>query len=175
MATMAVIFILVTIYTIRQPKIYEAAASVIIDSSPPKFLDNQQVGEVAEQGSGSYWFSKEYYETQYKIIVSRSVSARVADKLGLKSDISFLGLGRIKDPMLLRRMLQNADPAAALQGKIKINPVRESRVAFISVEDTDPKRAALLANEVANAYIAESLALKLRVTESASKWLEDRL
>ena len=44
----------------------------------------------------------------------------------------------------------------------------------IVVEDLDPQRAALLANEVADAYIAENLALKLRITESATQWLEER-
>jgi capsular exopolysaccharide synthesis family protein len=48
-------------------------------------------------------------------------------------------------------------------------------VVRITVEDLDPNRAALLANEVAEAYIAENQALKLKTTEGASAWLEERL
>jgi capsular exopolysaccharide synthesis family protein len=45
---------------------------------------------------------------------------------------------------------------------------------MVAVQDEDPQRAALLANEVAEAYMAENLALKLRMTDTATEWLEDR-
>ncbi|HLL53724.1 MAG TPA: polysaccharide biosynthesis tyrosine autokinase, partial [Myxococcaceae bacterium] len=72
-------------------------------------------------------------------------------------------------------VMRSFDAPSALQGRIRVTPVKESRIVNITVEDGDPQRAALLANEVAEAYMLENLALKLRVTETASKWLEDRL
>ena len=101
----------VAIYTLRQPRIYEVAASVIIDANPPRFLDSQ-VQEVVETGTGSYWYNKEYYETQYKVIVSRAVSQHVVDKLGLAHDASFLGVDRVKDPEKRRLAMEAADAAA---------------------------------------------------------------
>jgi succinoglycan biosynthesis transport protein ExoP len=165
----------VSIYTLRQPKIYEASTSLIIDASPPRFLDNTQMPEVVESGTGNYWFNKEYYETQYKVIASRAVSERVVEKLGLEHDLAFLGLDKVRDAEQQKKAVANADATARLQSKIKVAPVKDSRLLYITIQDVDPKRAALLANEVANAYIAETLALKLRVTGTASQWLEDRL
>ncbi len=165
----------VALYTLRQPRIYKATASLIIDLNAPRFLENSQVQEVVETGTGSYWFSKEYFETQYKVLVSRAVSQRVVDKLGLQNDLAFLALDRVQDKTLQERLLQSADAVALLQSKIRIQPVKDSRIVYVSIEDVDPKRAALLANEIGEAFVAENLALKVRLTESASTWLEDRL
>jgi polysaccharide biosynthesis transport protein len=162
------------LHTLRQPKIYSARAALIIDPSPPKFLD-EQVQEVSESGPGYYWMSKEYYETQYKVITSRSVSERVVDKLGLRADLAFLGLDGIKDEEELRAAQEAIDAPSVLQGKLKVEPVKDSRVVHVVVNDLEPNRAALLANEVADAYMSENLGLKMRLTQSASDWLEDQL
>jgi capsular exopolysaccharide synthesis family protein len=45
---------------------------------------------------------------------------------------------------------------------------------MIRIEDSEPNRAALLANEVAQAYMDEVMSQKLRLTENASKWLDER-
>ena len=173
--TFMVVVLALGAYVLRSPKIYQATSSIIIDNSAPRYLENNQLQEVVDSGTGMYWFNKEHYETQYKVIVSRAVSKRVVVKLGLDNDPAFLGLSKIKDRAVLKETMARADPIAILQSKIKVRPVKESRVVYVVVEDLDPDRAALLANEVTQAYIAENLALKLRATETASEWLEERL
>lgn len=161
--------------TLRQPKVYRSMASVIIDVTAPRFLDSQVQDVMDNGGVANYWFNTEYYGTQNRVITSRAVSTRVVEKLGLQNDAAFLGLDRIKDEAAREQAMRQADATSALQGKIRVVPVKETRIVQIAVEDLDADRAALLANEVADAYIAENLALKLRITESASQWLEDRL
>lgn len=173
-AIVAVALAVSAVVTTRQPKVYSATASMIIDLTAPRVLDND-VKDVVDNQAGSYWYNREYYETQHNVIMSRTVSARVVDKLGLQNDEAFLGVDKIADPKKRAEAAKAIDAAALLQSKIKVNPVKDSRVMAITVEDLDPQRAALFANEVADAYMAENLALKLRVTESASTWLEDRL
>ncbi|MHB8879111.1 MAG: GumC family protein, partial [Myxococcaceae bacterium] len=171
---LAVVVASVAFYTLRQPKVFQASTSLIIDTAAPKVLD-KQMGEVMDEGTGGYWYNKEYYQTQYKVIVSRAVSQRVVDKLGLQSDATFLGLDKVTDETKRAELFAKLDAPSLLQGKINVVPAKDSRVVSIAVEDLDAQRAALLANEVAEAYIAENLALKLRITESASRWLEERL
>lgn len=171
LATLVLALGVVSYRVLRERKVYAASASLIIESTAPKFLDNQ-VSEVNDPAAGSYWATKEYYETQYKIIVSRAVSARVVEKLGLARDAKFLGLPPGAD---LEAAARSADPVALLQAKIRVAPVKDSRIALVTVEDGDPDRAALLANEVAEAYITENVALRLRTAENAVNWLEDRL
>ena len=161
-------------YTLRQPKVYSASTSLIIDVTAPRFLDGD-VKEVMGEERSNYWFNKEYYATQTQIITSRSVASRVVDKLGLATDAGFLRLDHVQDEKLRVQAMQASDAVGALQSRIRVVPAKDSRVMDIAVDDLDPKRAALLANEVAAAYMAENLALKLRITEDARTWLEGRL
>jgi polysaccharide biosynthesis transport protein len=146
---------LAMIWTIGQPRIYEAAATVDIEQSTPQILGNT-VQDVVTLAPGNYWFSKEYYETQYRIISSRAVAQRVVDKLGLASDLDFLGLAGIRDEAERRKALQAADAVDTLQSRVHVAPVRDTFLAEVRIEDTDPKRAALLANAVAQAYVDEN-------------------
>jgi capsular exopolysaccharide synthesis family protein len=174
LATAAVIFAAVTLYTLRQPRIYSATASVVIDATAPRFLDSQ-VQDPSEVGAGGYWYTREYTETQTRIITSRAVAARVVEKLNLQSDSGFLGLTGVADPKARDAAMKAADATAILQGKLKVVPVKDTRIVDVRVEDVDAKRAAVLANEVADAYLAENLDMKLRTSESANRWLEERL
>jgi capsular exopolysaccharide synthesis family protein len=160
-------------WTMKQPKVYGAETSLIIDVTAPRFLD-KDVQDVSTDSYSNYWANREYYETQTKVITSRSVSERVVEKLGLMNDANFLGVDKIADDAVRAAAMQKIDAVSRLQSKIKVDPVKDSRVTLIKLEDSDANRAALLANEVAEAYIAENLALKLQVTDTASKWLEER-
>ena len=162
-----------TLYTTRQPRVYAAQISLIIDSKAPRFLDSQ-IQDVNTDTGSYYWANKEYLETQYRIIQSRAVSQRVVEKLGLMGDPEFLGLSKVQDEKRRAELMARADAVSLLQGKIKVEPVKESRVSLIKIEDSEPNRAALLANEIAQAYSDEVMAQKLKLTENASKWLDER-
>ncbi len=172
--TFVPIFAAVALYTLRQPKVYEASASMIIDVAAPHVLDSQ-VQDVSDSAASGYWWSREYTETQFKVITSRAVAARATEKLGLDRDPSFLGLEGIADSKKREELMRQMDAAAIVQSRISVVPVKDSRIARIAVEDSSPARAALIANEIAEAYIAETLALRLKTSESANRWLEDRL
>ncbi|MBI5548656.1 MAG: hypothetical protein HY901_32645, partial [Deltaproteobacteria bacterium] len=79
------------VFTMRQQKIYSASTSLVIESSAPAVL-GEQVRDAIDIGNGSYWYSKEFYETQYKIIRSRQIAERVVETLGLNHDLAFLGI-----------------------------------------------------------------------------------
>src|SRR6266542_4756911 len=89
--------IVTLLVTLRQPKIYAASTSLIIEVSAPKVLNQKEVQDVVDTGATGYWMAKEYFETQYKIITSRAVAQRVIEKYQLARDPRFLGLENIKD------------------------------------------------------------------------------
>lgn len=161
-----------TLWARSQPKVYAAQTSLIIEAKEPRFLDNQ-IQDVNNDSASAYWANREYIETQTKIITSRAVAQRVVEKLGLNTDVEFLRLTRLPEAQRAEAM-QRMDAVSMVQGRIKIEPLKDSRVTLIKIEDSDANRAALLANEVAQAYIDESLSQKLKVTENASKWLDER-
>ncbi|MGZ3458990.1 MAG: GumC family protein, partial [Archangium sp.] len=170
----AVMVLVGLLYTLHQPKIYAASTSLIIDVAAPRVLDTD-VKDVMGDERGNYWANKEYYQTQSEVITSRSVAVRVVDRLGLANDAAFLGVDGIQDEQARKKAMASIDVVALVRSRITVIPSLNSRVVRIAVEDVDPKRAALLANEVAEAYLAENLNLKLKTTEGASAWLEERM
>jgi capsular exopolysaccharide synthesis family protein len=164
-----------TVVTLRQTKIFDATVTIIIDLAAPRVLDKEQVQDVVETGTGGFWYSREYYETQYRVIASRAVAQRVADRLQLGVNMKFLGLDQIKDPAEQERLRKAKDPVRTLQKALKVEPVKDSRIVRIRYENSDPQLAALIANGFAEAYIAENLAVKSTTTQSASDWLEQQL
>jgi capsular exopolysaccharide synthesis family protein len=167
--------VLVTaIFTLRATRIYDATCTIIIDLSAPRVLE-KDMQDVVDTGTPGYWYSREYYETQYKVITSRAVAQRTADKLQLGANTRFLGLDGITDPTKLEALRARADPIAIVQRNLKVEPVKDSRVVKLHYEHPDPQLAAIVANAVAEAYIAESLAVRSATTANASDWLEQQL
>lgn len=164
-----------TFFTVRQTKIYSSTCTIIIDLSAPRVLEKEQVQDVVETGTGGYWFSKEYYETQYKVLASRGVAQRVADKLQLGVDDAFLGLDEIRDAKLREDARKRRDPVGILSAHLRIEPIKESRIVRVRYEDSDPQRAARIANAFADSYIAENLSVRTTITQGASEWLERQL
>ncbi|WP_226667475.1 YveK family protein [Metabacillus litoralis] len=64
----------------------------------------------------------------------------------------------IQDSTVLEKVVQKLDlpySPEALSGKIEVSSIADSQVVTISVLDSDPKQAAILANEVAETYKKE--------------------
>jgi succinoglycan biosynthesis transport protein ExoP len=155
------------LWTYRAPKIYSATCTIIIDPSAPRVFNNN-VSEVVEMGSGSYWADLQFYQTQYKIIASKDIAQKVVERLGLGADPDFptphAGLpGQVRDVV------------GALMGETSVKPVKDSRLALIAVEDRNPERAAQIANAIAGAYIESNLEYKLEGTNAASTFLGDQV
>jgi capsular exopolysaccharide synthesis family protein len=150
------------VFTIRQPKIYEATCSLVIESTAPQVLEN--VKEVIEMAASTH----EFYVTQYRIIRSEEIAQRVIDRLGLESDPTYGGSAdTAKKPdrqILVERVLK----------AVKVVGVRESRIANIVVRDVDPGRATRIANAFADTYIERNLDFKLEGARSAGTWLGEQ-
>ncbi len=161
-----------TLWVVRQPRVYRATTTLEISQIAPKFTNIQELGE----STGSmYWQTREFNETQYQVIRSRRVAQRAVEKLGLATDVAFLGLDKVKDLELREKLMRSADAVERLRAMVIVEAVKDSRVAKLSVEDTDPARAAKLANAVADAYIETNLDRKLDTTRAAGVWLADQL
>jgi len=164
----------VTLFTLKQPKIYQATSTVIIENQAPQVL-GQQVQDVVDVGSGSVWANKEYFETQFNIIRSRKLAQKVVAMLGLDHDEAFLGLDKITDPKLREAMREKADPAALVQGGVSVEAVRDSHVVNIHFTDRDKERAARICNAVVEAYVQHNIDHKSDVSRTAATWLQDQL
>lgn len=163
----------VTFRTLREPKIFEASTTVLFDPNPPRPL-GQRVEAVVDMGSGSIWDNHEYYETQYKIIQSMRVAMAVVADLGLQHDGGFLALTPPGAPPPSIEASEE-DAAQALRGRLKVEPVRDSRLATVKLEDTDPQRAQRVLAALVDKYVEQNLDDALQSTTQATEWLRSRL
>jgi capsular exopolysaccharide synthesis family protein len=148
----------------RQPRIFQANCSIIIENNAPQVLEG--VKDVVEMGSGG-WMYREFSQTQFRIILSQENAQRVIDRLGLEHDPS---VGRTADG----RQVSRQDMVSRLLGRVKVAGVRDSRIANITVSDTDPERATRIANAFADTYIERNLDYKLEGARTAGSWLGEQ-
>jgi len=126
-------------------------------------------------GQASFWQTKDFFETQFLYLKSKAVAARVVRKLSLDRDEDFLGLSKLQDPALRAQAMKSIDATAVLRGELRVEPVRDSHVVKVLIDDPDPKRAALLANTIADEFISFNLDEKLGMSRAASEWLHDKV
>ncbi len=150
------------VITIRMPKTYEATCSLVIDSTAPQVLEG--VKEVIEMADAT----REFYNTQYRIIRSHEVAQQVIDRLGLSGDATYFGSGAASQPANRNLMVER------LLKKVKVLGVRDSHIANIQVSDVDPMRATRIANAFADIYIEQNLDFKLEGARSAGTWLGEQ-
>ena len=156
----------VTAATLRQPKVYEAQAQVLIEPVLPKVLgDDVGIDDLQAQTRSELAF----YNTQHKTITSRAVIADVVQRVGLAQDEAFLSARGLKAEASQRQIER------ALLQCISVSPQRHSRIVNLVVEDLNPERAARIANALGQAYIDYSLERRLENNRTASKWLDERV
>ena len=194
----AVIVITVAILTFTATPIYEATARLIIDKENPNVVSIQEVMSVDASGS-------DYYQTQYKIIESRTVARKVVRRLDLDKSEEFFP--KPKDDLIsnLKRSIQETiafwkdsitsllrtgdesipktlegfEPDSPLVSdfikRIKVSPIRNSRLVDVRFEGKDSVLAAKIVNTLADVYISQNLETKLRAVQDAVKWLHNRI
>ncbi len=151
------IVVFVSLFTMRQSRIYRASTTIEIGSETPDVAFFQDVVNTSPYG---WWSALRYYETQYQIIESRALLEKVAER-------------GMKDPGLAKMGITGL--TAHLQGGLSVEGSDNSRLAEIRFDDTDPDRAQALSILVAEIYVDENLGRKLRGVEDAVNWLNARL
>jgi len=194
----ALVVLAAAVYTFSAIPIYQATARIVIEKENPNLVSIQEVMAVDATGS-------DYYQTQYKIIESRAVAREVVQRLNLQNTPEFFPepgddvisnikawvnttLTSWKDWInaLIKTGPAPADPEAyelspdfklvnAFIDRVKVEPIRNSRLVDIRVAAMDPKMAARMANELVRAYIDQNLESKLAAAKDAVQWLGDRI
>ena len=107
------------LWTMRQPRIYQASCRIQYDPTPARPLGSN-VEDVASPAG--YWASQEFFATQNQIIQSRTVAERVVRQLGLHHDPSFFNVPEEAREGWRSRSVEEA--AGVLRGRISVEPVR---------------------------------------------------
>jgi capsular exopolysaccharide synthesis family protein len=145
------------LYAFSQTPQYQAGVMLQIEPPPPAFMS---VNDALLAGAGSYWQNADFYNTQWKVLRSKSLGDKVVEKLRLADRPPF------KD---------HPDKGGLLVGFVTVDPIPESRLVVVSVTQPDPKEAALWANTLADVYIEQSIETRVDAAKKAYEWLQERL
>ena len=180
-----------TLNTFRRIPVYQATARVIID---------KRKADIALFDNDHGWSSwdDDYLKSQYKIITSRELAGRVAERLGnespplkslsevsadTKSSESLLSpyFDRIKKvfgirekPLLsdsAKELMQEEQLIEGLLAMVSVSPIEESRLVDVTVTSLEPEKVASLANIWVETYIEQNLEDRIGASRDAVQWL----
>jgi polysaccharide biosynthesis transport protein len=173
--------------------IYRATIKIQIDPENSSFLPFKEAGEVGS----TYAQSQEYLQTQFKVMESQTLAARVIQVLDLGANPDFMvevkPTIRSKTMQWLRGVFGSSemedkddDPANAedrrlaqllriFSRSLSTSPIRNSRLVDVSFESRNPKLAADVANALASEYVQMNFETKFNSTTTASDFLAKQL
>ena len=127
-------------------------------------------------------------ESQVQVLKSENIAAAVIKNLHLTEDREFVGsesgllgtlIGFVFSPFgsdhAPSEFTLSRQAMDAFKSRLDITRVGLSYVINIGFRSYDPENAAKIANEVADAYIADQLEAKYQATRRAGAWLQDRI
>ncbi|MBL4637472.1 MAG: polysaccharide biosynthesis tyrosine autokinase [Kofleriaceae bacterium] len=167
MAAMAVGITLAVLYTMRQTPLYKATASVEVNPQAPQVFGRDQQ-EVVQLGSGNYWSSQEYYNTQLEILRSRSLARITVLQHDLHNDTRLVPESP-KKKLTEEQRIEKA--SRSLRAAVTVTRKRDSRIILISITHPDAELAADLANMHADSYQHNNVQVQKGGTGIAAKFL----
>ncbi|MCX5815328.1 MAG: polysaccharide biosynthesis tyrosine autokinase [Proteobacteria bacterium] len=156
-----VIFFSVAIRSFTVTPVYRATAQILIDKENPNVTNIKEILDIKSSDI-------DYYQTQYNILKSNALALKVIRALNLKDNKEF---GPVKEET---EAAQN-NLIANYLGKLKVEPIRSSRLANVSFDSADKKLAATIANAHARLYIESDLERKFSASQDATGWLSTRI
>ncbi len=172
-------------YAQTLPRIYRTSATLLIESKLNRAV---QVQEVYDPGVGT----SDYLNTQFEVLRSRELLARVVDRLKLVDRPEFAPQVQVGIWQRLGKqlpMLPQEEPAAfeetpaaarervidAVLHKVVVEPVVRTQLVRVGFDSVNPQLAQDVSNDLANAYIESGLESRLAATRKASQWLTGKL
>jgi polysaccharide biosynthesis transport protein len=169
-----------TIYAFQLTPQYTASATLMIEPRKTKITDSEAV----LSDIGKDW---EAIQSEVELIRSLAVARRVAVKLGLAGPEATKRPEPTIGSLLQSVSLTGPEPspilepdgitphAYAVRGGFSVSRKRDTYLIVVSYTHADPRFAARAANGFAEAYLADQLEAKLRATQNANAWLDQRL
>jgi capsular exopolysaccharide synthesis family protein len=176
-AVFAVVFALGTIGTLLMTPIYRATTMLQIDREASKVLTASDNLQPTELTSGD-----EFFQTQYGLLKSHSLAARVASGLHLAdSDSAMKAMGwrpsldRYGGTKAIDHARRLRDAVGLIEKHLKVDPVRGSRLVQVGFESRDPQLSAKVVNTLADNFITSNLERRFQAASYARQFLEQHL
>ncbi len=204
LSVVCVIVTLTLIDTARTRPVYQATARLIIEREHPHIIPfDEAIGRSPVVDPMVSYSS--YYQTQYKLLQSRSLAQRVIQSLNLQDHPDFTAaqtapgvftliqqwprrliakvINRLrpetKTPPVNRASVTSPSPHAALVApflaRLTVMPIPDTRLVDISFTAHDPALAAQVVNTLARIHIDQNLENRFAASQEAVDWLNLRV
>jgi capsular exopolysaccharide synthesis family protein len=169
LAVAVAILALVSIRSFLTRPVYEAQTQILIERENPNVLNFKEVAQIDA-------IRDDYYQTQYKLLQNRALVRKVIERLDLLQDPEFGGPRSAQEIAAIKGQPDGASPVLEtviniFLSRLRVQPVRNSRLVTVSFEAFRPKLATLAANGLSQAYIEQTLEFRYQTSSDASHWL----
>jgi capsular exopolysaccharide synthesis family protein len=168
--------------------VYTASATLMIEQKQGKTLTS------LDDVYGSDITGKEYLQTQFEILKSRELAARVVRELNIAEHPDYvrkivvvekswwqqidwkqyLPAGHDQNPLPTAED-EFAKLVSGFMTHLSIEPIRQTQLVKINFESYDRNLTAAVANAMAKAYINSQMEARVALTQNAADWLTSRL
>lgn len=157
-----------TVRTLLTRPVYQADVQILIERENPNVLTFKEVARVDSDRD-------DYYQTQYKLLQSRALARKVIEEMNLLRDPEFGGL-TAEEAAAAKAGAPGASPVMEaaidlLLYRLKIQPVRNSRLVAVGFEAYRPELAAQVANKLSQLYIQQTMEFRYQTSAEAGQWL----
>ncbi|MGC8811116.1 MAG: GumC family protein, partial [bacterium] len=192
LAFFIIVVVTTAMVTFTMRPIYRGTTTILINKENPQILDFKEVFAVNTM-------DLDYYQTQYKILESRSLAKRVIQIMKLAEHPEFLPppvhtpwaewkknfwsfwqqkLAFLEIGSFVKSEEETNSEAKLIDEfltKLKIEPIRNSRLVKIHFDSHYPELSVRVPNTLAAAYIQQNLETRFTSTEKAREWLNRQL
>lgn len=168
--------------------VYTASTTLMIEQKQGKTLTS------LDDVYGSDIAGKEYLQTQFEILKSRELAARVVRELNIAEHPDYVAKIVVEEKSWWQQIdwkqylpaghTQNPLPTeeekftklvSGFMTHLSIEPIRQTQLVKINFQSYDRKLTAAVANAMAKAYINSQMEARVALTQNAADWLTSRL
>jgi succinoglycan biosynthesis transport protein ExoP len=173
LAVFVVVFGLAAVRTFRATPIYEATARIMIETDNPTVVSFQDTIETNRRAN-------EYFQTQYRLLTSRTLAKRALANSGLMTHPAFTAApaGTASDPADDGDGADSPAESAAIRrfvGSLTVTPIRNSRLVDVTFASPDPGVAWRGANAIVTAFMEQAADTRTSATRDAASFLTQML
>ncbi len=197
LALFLIVLITTAVATFTMKPIYRGTASIQINKENPQVMDFKEIFSV------NMW-DLDYYQTQYKVLESRTLARRVIQTLKLSEHSEFQPqplsafqqwrsnllkpvfnlFASLKTTSSKKNSVPEQEPSESPKetalindflGKLKIEPIRNSRLVKVHFDSNYPDLSARVVNTLADSYIQLNVESRFVATEKIREWLSKQL
>lgn len=157
---------------LTQPQ-YSGTVTIQVAREEAKVLNIEGVEE-----TGGTRFDAEFYQTQYALLKSRSLSEAVVRDLRLADNYLFLSgfdQGEVEGVRQLSREERTELATSMVNKNTVVSPVRMSSIINVSFISPNPELSAQVANSIAENFIEANLSRRYEAAAYARQFLQNRL